>query len=162
MTSTTTPDVSDPVSIPGTTPTATPTIGTLRAADFFGRNPQWSEKRFDVADRGQVQGLGTVVASCSRDSGELLELRLSNKFQRLKFAVGQDNGSTGSAQILTVEVVGNNKQIDVRGVPFNTVQDFDISVSGVNALQVHFFLDKQKEGCGRQSVIAVFFNGILG
>ncbi len=80
-----------------------------------------------------------------------LELRLARRFDQLSFSVGQDNASANSEQVLNVEVVTNGEQADLRKVPFDRVQPFEVPVSGVNAVVINFELD---EGCD-DSVIAV-------
>ena len=85
-----------------------------------------------------------------------LELRLANNFDELTFSVGQANDSLASDQNVSVEVVGNNQQIDIRSVPFNQIQEFRIPVSGVNALKIDLSLDEDVQNCGRTgSVVAV-------
>jgi len=97
-----------------------------------------------------------VVDSCSDSPTyvEELELRLSNSFERLTFKVCQANNSSASDQDLTVEVVANNEQVEIRQVPFNQIQEFDIPVEAVNALKILMYLDPDNPDCGG-SVIGV-------
>jgi hypothetical protein len=133
--------------------------GFLGLADFFEPSSDWTENRFDVADKGQVQGISARIDSCSNSQAELLELRLSNKFTQLSFKVAQANSSKASDGVLTVEAFGNGRQLDVRKVPFNTVQEFAISVQGVNATQVKFHLeDPPTSSCPAGRVTAVFYD----
>jgi hypothetical protein len=128
----------------------------LTLADFFQPDSQWSEKRYDIADKSQVQGIGTTVVQCSSGSPRELELRLANNFDELTFSVGQANDSQASDQNVSVEVLGNNQQIDIRSVPFNQIQEFTIPVTGVNALKIDLRLDSDVPNCGRTgSVIGV-------
>lgn len=134
----------------------------LTLADFFQPDSNWSGNRFDVADRRQVQGIGTDVSECSRNSAKTLELRLANNFKSLQINVAQANNSTLSDQRLIVEVVGNNSQIDIRRIPFNVVQKITIPVTNVNALQILLYMDDKISTCGTGSVSAVLFNAVLG
>jgi hypothetical protein len=128
----------------------------LTLADFFQPDSQWSEKRYDIADKSQVQGIGTTVVQCSSGTPRELELRLANNFDQLTFSVGQANDSQASDQNVSVEVLGNNQQIDIRSVPFNQIQQFTIPVTGVNALKIDLRLDSDVPNCGRTgSVIGV-------
>jgi len=129
----------------------------LTLADFFQPDSQWAEKRYDIADKSQVQGIGTTVQYCGTGyAPRELELRLANNFDELTFSVGQANDSLASDQNVSVEVVGNNQQIDIRSVPFNQIQEFRIPVSGVNALKIDLSLDEDVQNCGRTgSVVAV-------
>ncbi|SFO52684.1 hypothetical protein SAMN05660359_04057 [Geodermatophilus obscurus] len=83
-----------------------------------------------------------------------LELRLSNSFERLTFKVGQANDSESSDQELTVEVLANNEQVEIRQVPFNQIQEFEIPVSSVNALKIQTYLNPDNPDC-QGSVIGV-------
>ena len=128
----------------------------LTLADFFQPDSQWAEKRYDIADKSQVQGIGTTVVQCgSNGSSPQLELRLANNFDQLTFSVGQANDSRASDQKLVVEVLANNQQVEIQSVPFNQVQDFRIPVDGVNALKILLYLDNTVQGCGLGSVIGV-------
>lgn len=133
----------------------------LGLTDFFNVSSSWSESRFDVADRKDIQGLAAAVSNCNQASAEVLELRLSNSFSKLSFSVAQANDSAVSDQTLDVEVDGNNKQIDIHHIPFNQVQQFAIPVTGVNALKIAFYLDSQVSNCGAGSVRPVFFSSKL-
>ena len=77
-----------------------------------------------------------------------------NNFQELTFSVAQANDSQDSDQELSVEVLANNEQVEIRSVPFNEVQEFTIDVDGVNALKILFSLDDNVANCGG-SVIGV-------
>jgi hypothetical protein len=59
-----------------------------------------------------------------------------------------------------VEVVGNNAQLEIRSVPFNEVQSFEVPVAGVNALKIRMVLDDKVPNCGG-SVIAVITDPVL-
>jgi len=162
------PPTEDPPADSGEAPTSGPVLPsdstgrTLTLADFFQPDPIWNGNRFDVADRRQLQGIGTDIVACNRDQGAKLELRLANNFKTLQFNVGQANNSAMSDQRLIVEVVGNNSQIDIRRIPFNVVQKISVPVSGVNALQVYFYLDDKVQSCGSGAVSAVLFDVTLG
>ena len=154
-TSTSTSSSSSTSSSPGG-PLGTDSAGRpLTLADFFQPDSSWSEKRYDIADKSQVQGIGTTVSSCSQGSARTLELRLGNKFQELSFSAGQANDSNASDQKLVVEVLGNNEQVEIQSVPFNEIRDFRIPVDGVNALKILLYLDNSVRGCGNGSVIGV-------
>jgi hypothetical protein len=139
---------------------APPTVGPglLGLADFFEPSSDWTESRFDVADKGQVQGVSARIDSCSASNSEVLELRLSNKFTRLSFQVAQANSSKTSDGTLTVEVSGNGRQLDVRKIAFNTVQEFGVPVQGVNATQIKFHLESLNGNCPSGRVIAVLYD----
>jgi hypothetical protein len=126
----------------------------LTLADFFRPPSYWQESRYDIADKADVQGMGTTVASCDENGARTLEMRLSNNFDSLRFKVGQANDSESSDQNLVVEVIANNEQVEIRRVPFNQIQDFEIPVDAVNALKINFFLDPDTPECGG-SVVAV-------
>jgi hypothetical protein len=128
----------------------------LTLANFFQPDTSWLEKRYDIADKSQVQGIGTTVGNCYQGNARPLELRLGNKFKELTFSVGQANDSEASDQKLVVEVLANNQQVEIQSVPFNQVQDFRIPVDGVNALKILFYLDNTVQRCGSGSV-----NGVL-
>jgi len=111
----------------------------LTLTDFFNPSPYLEEDRYDLADEKQVQGIAADVNSCY--SYQELELRLANNFEKLDFSVGQANDSTSSDASVTVEVLANNAQVEIRSVPFNEIQKFSIPVEGVNALKIHIYLD---------------------
>ena len=115
-----------------------------------------------MATSSDVQGIASTVDTCSGRSSSVktLELRLENKFDTLSFSAGQDNDSVRSDQNLSVEVMANNAQVEIRSIPFNEVRAFEIPVSGVNALQIRMFLDDQVPRCGG-SVIGVVMDPIL-
>ena len=126
----------------------------LTLADFFMPSSSWEERRYDIADEKDVPGIATTVVQCRADLAQELELRLGNNFQELTFSVAQANDSQDSDQELSVEVLANNEQVEIRSVPFNEVQEFTIDVDGVNALKILFSLDDNVANCGG-SVIGV-------
>lgn len=126
----------------------------LTLADFHMPSSAWDEERYDIADQRDVQGIAAEVNACGDYAPKELELRLANNFEELTFSVAQANDSLDSDQQLTVEVLGNNEQVEIRSVPFNQIQEFTIDVEGVNALKILFYLDDNVEGCGG-SVIGV-------
>jgi hypothetical protein len=126
----------------------------LTLADFHMPTSAWDEERYDIADQKDVQGIAAEVNACGDYSPQELELRLANNFQELTFSVAQANDSRDSDQQLSVEVLANNEQVEIRSVPFNQVQEFTIDVEGVNALKILFYLDDNVDGCGG-SVIGV-------
>jgi hypothetical protein len=145
-------------------PTESPTLsaGTpLRLSHFFQPTFIWTENRYNVADREDVQGIAAEVSSCYVDEDARLELRLENKFQNLEFEVGQANTSASSTQKLVVDVATNGTQADIRRIGFNEIQPFAIPAAGVNALTIDFYLDNETVGCGEGSVVAVMFDVIL-
>ena len=155
-TSTSTSSSSAPSSSPGG-PLGTDSAGRpLTLANFFEPDSSWAEKRYDIADKSQVQGIGTEVTNCYQGNARPLELRLGNKFKQLTFSVGQANDSQASDQKLVVEVLANNQQVEIQSVPFNQVQDFKIPVDGVNALKILLYLDNTVQRCGNGSV-----NGVI-
>ncbi|MGY1609210.1 MULTISPECIES: hypothetical protein [unclassified Geodermatophilus] len=147
-----------------TSPSLTPTGGVLEPEssgeelgleDFFQPNEaHWQENRFDIADQPDVQGMAAVASGCGSNYTRTLELRLSNSFENLTFKVGQSNDSESSDQELTVEVLANNEQVEIRQVPFNQIQEFEIPVRAVNALKVQTYLNPDNPDC-RGSVIGV-------
>ena len=114
----------------------------------------WDEERYDIADQKDVQGIAATVQSCGDSAPQELELRLGNNFEELSFSVAQGNDSRDSDQQLSVEVLANNEQVEIRSVPFNQIQEFTIDVDGVNALKILFYLDDNIDNCGG-SVIGV-------
>jgi hypothetical protein len=136
------------------TPLSIPQTGEpLRLEDFFEPGPDWEANRYDIAGRSQVQGMATSVPTCYADPS-VLELRLSNKFETLTFSVAQADNSERSDLNLTVEVLTNNEQAEIRAVPFNQVQEISVPVDSVNAVQFRFFFQPTPTEC-RGSVIAV-------
>lgn len=135
----------------------------LALSDFFNPSYGWSENRLDVADRGQIKGISAEISSCGAGSTtDGLELRLANKFTKIKFLIGQENKSDASDQKLTVEVKANNQQVALESVPFNVVKSFDVPVVGVNAFQIKFSLDPKVTNCGSTgSVTAVVFDAAI-
>lgn len=121
----------------------------LALNDIFKADGQWYEDRYSVSDRSDIRALGTEV-SCYGGTPSL-ELRLARRFDQLSFSVGQDNASANSDQVLIVEVVTNGEQSDLRKVPFDRVQPFEVPVSGANAVIIKFDLDQDCD----DSVIAV-------
>jgi len=101
------------------------------------------------------------VSSCNRNGAQILELRLADNFRSLTFDVGQANDSAASDKILTVEVLGNGDQKDIRRVPFNKIQKFSIDVTGVNALIIMFYIDLGNSGCTMQSVVGVLHGAVV-
>ena len=140
-------------------PTA-PKPGIIGLDSFFQPSGEWTENRFDVADRGQVKGVSAEITQCSQ-AFELLEMRLSNKFKALTFSAGQDNSSESSDDLLVIAVNTNGKQADVRKIKFNTVQEFNVSVEGVNAVQISFTRARPDGGCYSKDIRAVLFDGTL-
>lgn len=126
----------------------------LSLADFFRPTSNWSENRFDVADKAEVSGISSEVNSFYEDGAPTLELRLANNFTNLSFNVGQANSSESSEQTLVVKVLGNGKQLDVHRVPFNTIQEVSVSIKGVNAVKVRMYLDPENRATS-DSVLAV-------
>jgi hypothetical protein len=126
----------------------------LTLADFHMPTSAWDEERYDIADQKDVLGIAAEVNACGDFSPQELELRLGNNFEELTFSVAQANDSRNSDQQLSVEVLANNEQAEIRSVPFNQVQEFTIDVEGVNALKILFYLDDNVDGCGG-SVIGV-------
>ena len=98
--------------------------------------------------------MAAVAQGCDSFYLRALELRLSNSFESLTFKVGQANNSESSDQELTVEVLANNEQVEIRQVPFNQIQQFEIPVSSVNALKIQIYLNPDNPDCGG-SVIGV-------
>lgn len=121
----------------------------LTLGDIFNVEGEWTEDRYNVSDRSDIRALGARVLCSS--STRSLELRLARRFDTLSFTVGQDNASDSSQEVLVVEVIGNGEQMDVRRVPFDQVQPFDLPITGVNAVIIDFSLERPCD----DSVIAV-------
>ena len=132
---------------------------TLTLADFHMPSSEWEQERYDLAGQKDVQGIGAPVQYCGQYPQQL-ELRLGNNFQELTFSVAQDDDSEDSTQYLSVEVLANNEQVEIRSVPFNQIQEFTIDVDGVNALQILISLDENEPDCGG-SVIGVITEATL-
>ena len=133
---------------------------TLTLADFHMPSSEWEQERYDLAGQKDVQGIGAPVQYCGQYPQQL-ELRLGNNFQELTFSVAQDDDSESSTQYLSVEVLANNEQVEIRSVPFNQIQEFTIDVDGVNALQIYISLDENEPDCGNGSVIGVVTEATL-
>ncbi len=131
-----------------------PSDEPLGLNDFFRPSDDWEANRYDIAGRSDVQGIAATVGYCGESYAEEIELRLSNKFASLDFKVGQADNSESSDQDLTVEVLANNEQAEIRAVPFNQVQQFTIDVDSVNAVKIRFYIDSISGGC-EGSVIGV-------
>lgn len=125
----------------------------LTLSDFFQPDGNWSENSYSVADQESVKGIGSEVGSCYESSADTeLELRLQNKFDQLTFSVGQSNASERSDQRVVVRVLGDNEQLDVDRIPFNTIKQFQIDVKDTNAVRILFHLDEEVERCYGNSV----------
>ncbi|MDI2034772.1 hypothetical protein [Paenarthrobacter nitroguajacolicus] len=105
-----------------------------------------------------MSGIATTISSYGNP--ETLELRLANNFTTFSFNVGQANDSKSSDKILVVRVVGNGKQLDVRKVPFNTIQEISVPAKGVNALKIEFTLDETPSSDSK-SILAVVSDVIV-
>lgn len=81
---------------------------------------------------------------------------VSNAFDTLSFSVGQGNASESSSEILKVEVLGDQRQVDIRQINFNQIQDFSVPVTGINSLKIH--LSIARSGSCSRSVQAVLMN----
>ncbi len=112
----------------------------MSLSNFFEPESNWTENRYDVADKSGVSGMATTISGYG--DGPTLELRLANNFTTLTFNVGQANDSKSSDKVLVVRVVGNGKQLDVRKVPFNTIQEISVPVVNVNALKIELSLEE--------------------
>ncbi|MGY1711382.1 hypothetical protein ACI8AC_17935 [Geodermatophilus sp. SYSU D00758] len=132
----------------------------LTLSDFFNPSSYWTEDRYNIADQKNVSGIANTIQGCGSGSTQELELRLGNNFSRLTFSFGQANDSIDSDQNVSVEVVGNGSQMDIQSVPFNEIHDFDIPVTGVNALKIRLVLDDKVADCGG-SVIGVIMDPVL-
>jgi hypothetical protein len=90
----------------------------------------------------------------------MLELRLARRFAKMSMSVGQANNSPSSDAVLVVEVVANGEQVDLRRVPFDQLQPFELDVQDVNALKIHVWIDP--ETCrSSKEVVAVVENLVL-
>jgi hypothetical protein len=154
----------------GTTPTDTPSSSgppilksgdtgrPLTLADVFSKTDGWRDDRFDIASKSGLTGMGSLVTSCYESNPVTIELRLAEGFTKLTMNVGQANNSDSSDESLVTQVIANGKQIDSHHIPFNTVQPFNESVAGVNALIVEMYLDPDqcnKSRSSSPSVLAV-------
>src|SRR3712207_8143794 len=78
----------------------------------------------------------TLFRSYSEDSTvQQLELRLENKFDTLSFTAGQGNDSLRSDQNLSVEVMANNAQVEIRSIPFNEIRRSEEHTSELQSRQ---------------------------
>jgi hypothetical protein len=122
---------------------------------------QWTEDRYDIADRTEVRGIGVPVNTCGKgNSAPSLELRLAHRFKTLSMNVGQANTSPSSDATLEVEIVANNQQVDSRSVPFDQIQPIEVSAQDVNPLMVRMWLEPASD-CYGDEVIAVIENLIV-
>ena len=126
----------------------------LGLSDFFEPSSSWVESRYEVADQADVLGISTEVTTSSEAQPEQLELRLANKFNQLDFVVGQANDSRSSSETLVVQVLGNDKQLDVQRVPFNTLQPISVTVTDVNAVKINLYLEPGGSLDGVDAVIS--------
>lgn len=113
----------------------------LTLSEFFNVENGWSEKRYDVADRANINGIAAELTYTGPSYAKTLELRLANNFNKLTFKVGQSNSSTSSDKVVEVRVIANGKQIEIQKVPFNTIQEISVPVVGVNALKIQLDID---------------------
>jgi hypothetical protein len=128
----------------------------LTLEDFFNPDSSWREQRYNIADQKDVAGIAAEVSGCT-STPESLELRLGNNFESLSFAAAQANDSESSDQVLSVRVVANNEQVEIRNIPFNEVQDFTVPVTGVNALKIEMVMEDEGASC-QGSVNAVLIS----
>lgn len=129
----------------------------LTLADIFAQSGEWAEERHDIASTKDVKGMAVTTSQCYASGARQLELRLANGFKKFAFSVGQSNSSAASDQVLKLEVYGNEKQVEVRTVPFNRTQDVAVDVAEVNALKIRVYLDSGQDGCGNGAVTAVLY-----
>lgn len=146
-------------SVTGVLP-ATATGRPLSLSEFFQPDGEWSEDRYDIASQSGVQGAGVTLQSCYENQAQVLELRLSNAFSTLSFSVGQANDSKTSTLNLVVEVVANNRQIDIQRVPFNKVQTFVEPATSVNAVQIRLYPEAATGNCGYDDSIVGVVSGV--
>lgn len=153
-------DVSQPVS-PGTESVG-PVLGTDKAGkqltlgDFFTPSNNWTENRYSIADKDGISGISASVNGCYESDAISLELRLANRFNRLSFSVGQSNDSPHADQTLVVRIATTDKKLDVKKVSFNSIQPFDIDVTGINAVSIEIYLDADSAKCGGDVKAVVF------
>lgn len=121
---------------------------------IFSHTDEWEESRFDVSARTDIRGLGSPVYCGSDKEYTSLELRLARGFDTLEFAVGQANDSPSSQATLVVEVTGNGTQLDLRRVTFDQIQQFELRITGINAVVLYFEIEERCE-YDRDIVIAV-------
>ncbi|MGV1010067.1 MAG: hypothetical protein ACOYBY_15915 [Dermatophilaceae bacterium] len=142
---------------------ATLAPGHLSLSSFFNPSDKWKDDRYDVADRKQVEGIGSrIEAGCYDVEPAELELRLASSYKLLKYSVGQARDSQASDRLLSVRVVADNEQRDVRKTAFSKVQDFSLDVSNVGALKIQFYVERPTgQGCTSSSVKAVLFSAEL-
>jgi hypothetical protein len=144
-------------------PTDTPSSGvlpptasgrTLTLSDVFATVREWEESRYDVADRSEIQGIGTTLRDCGESYLAGLELRLAHRFTKLTMNVGQANDSPNSDRNVVVEILANEKQQDTRRIPFDRIQPFTVDVRDVNALKLRFWID-DADGCSYESRVVL-------
>lgn len=127
---------------------------TLGLADFFEPDSSWEESRYEVADQANVSGISKEIDTAYETQPERLELRLANNFETLNFTVGQANDSASSARTMVVQVLGNNKQLDVQRVPFNALQPISVPVTDVNAVVINIYLEQSDDYDSVNAVIS--------
>jgi hypothetical protein len=102
-----------------------------------------------------VSGIATETSSYGPTSRRTLELRLANRFNdTLTFKVGQANDSESSGKTILVKVIGNDEQLEIQKVPFNSIQTISVPVKGVNALKIQVEIEKS-DNFDSGSVLAV-------
>lgn len=120
----------------------------LTLADFFSVPDGWQDGRFDVAGQRGLAGISGPLYYCRDDQSQsrhdVLELRLANRFKKVSMKVGQSDDSEQSDAVLNVRLQGNGKYIDSVKVPFNKIDGFSASVSGVNALKIEVWIGGDK------------------
>lgn len=131
----------------------------LTTQDAFSRVREWRDDRFDVARESQLLGLGVDVATCEQSdvSAPELEFRLANKFAKLSFSAGQSNTSPSSDMVLKIDIIANGTRLDSRRASFNSIQNFDLNITDVNALKIRLYLDPDIEWCSSARVEGVIF-----
>jgi hypothetical protein len=136
---------------------ATTGDGELTLTDAARAEPEgdWRSDRFNIAEENDIRG-NAIDLDCLWDEAEL-EFRLENKFSELTFSAGQANSSESSDNVVKIEVLGDGEQMDVKNVPFNTIDSFSVDVTGVNALKINAVIDAENSACVGDST-PVFFD----
>lgn len=120
--------------------------------DFFRPERRWTEQLYDIANERDVTGVGTTIASCWNETYPL-EMRLGNDFSTFSFRAGQSNLSASSAETVVVQVEGNGDTLDIKRIPFNTVESVFVEVNGVNALKINVSLDEELSECDGADIV---------
>lgn len=121
-----------------TAPSLPPRRKDLTLAEFRQVDGKWEEGSYSVAGKEGIQGISAPLYMTEEAT---LELRLKNKYQKLKLTVGMDDDKTvdTSAKVnLSVNV--NDKLQQTVPVAFNKENPLEFNVANANSVRLTFAL----------------------